>query len=382
MVSIATILCLFLSLQLSHQSSQLPTTEDVSLILVGFRHGYRNPAQFFKNDTTRSRYDWGWEGESQLTNIGKRQAYGLGKFLRSRYANLLPADWIPAQVKSTSSSAERCQMTLQSVMAGAFPPVGRAVWNPDLLWQPFPYNIDDPLLRMYNVKCPTYTKVYQPISDDNIPQSKEWLSRDQDVIKYIVENTGLNGSLSDMADVADNVQSMLYNNVSMPDWIERPNLKGYSKQRLIKEMLEFAEAHQIQCAFDKPCAQAMAGLWLNQTLSLLQQKKDGKLADRKAHFYGAHTETVLSLMRLMKMNISETPTSAGIILEFRSDPPAVRTLFHEPFPWNPDIRLAHLVELPYCAGQNWCPFETFVSNVKETAFADWQEYCGLPKCNA
>lgn len=35
----------------------------------GFRHGYRNPAQFFKNDTTRSRYDWGWEGESQLTNV-------------------------------------------------------------------------------------------------------------------------------------------------------------------------------------------------------------------------------------------------------------------------------------------------------------------------
>lgn len=62
---------------------------------------------------------------------------------------------------------------------------------------------------MYNVKCPTYTKVYQPISDDTIPQSKEWLSKDQEVIKYIVDNTGLNGSLSDMADVADNVQSMV-----------------------------------------------------------------------------------------------------------------------------------------------------------------------------
>lgn len=62
---------------------------------------------------------------------------------------------------------------------------------------------------MYNVKCPTYTKVYQPISDDNIPESKEWLTREQNIIKYIVANTGLNGSLSDLADVADNIQSMV-----------------------------------------------------------------------------------------------------------------------------------------------------------------------------
>lgn len=166
----------------------------------------------------------------------------------------------------------------------------------------------------------------------------------------------------------------------MPGWIEHPTLPGYTKQALIKEIIDFAEAHQIQCAFDQPCAQAMSGLWLNQILDTLKQKKDGKLSDRKAHFYAAHTETVLSLMRLMKMNVHETPTSAGLILEFSSKPPSVRTLFHEPFPWNPDIRLARMVELPYCAGKSWCPLETFVQNVSNASFSDWQEYCSLPKC--
>lgn len=166
----------------------------------------------------------------------------------------------------------------------------------------------------------------------------------------------------------------------MPEWIERPTLPNYSKQTLVKEILEYAEAHQIQCAFDQPCAQSMAGLWLNQIMSLMKEKKDDKIADRKAHFYAAHTETVLSLMKLMQMNVSETPTSAGVIVEFKSDPPSVRTLFHEPHPQHPGTRLAHVVELPFCSGQDWCPLDTFVENVSGTAFTDWQEYCGLPKC--
>lgn len=124
----------------------------------------------------------------------------------------------------------------------------------------------------------------------------------------------------------------------------------------------------------------MAGLWLNQIIDLLNQKKNGKLSDRKAHFYAAHTETVLSLMRLMKMNVSETPTSAGVIIEFKSSPPSVRTIFHEPNPENPIIRLAHKSDPSFCEHQDWCPLDRFIDGVKATAFADWQEYCELPKC--
>lgn len=178
----------------------------------------------------------------------------------------------------------------------------------------------------------------------------------------------------------------------MPDWIEKPTLQKnskdkpdsgkYSKEQMIKEILGFAEAHQIQCAFNKECAKAMAGLWLNQIVDLLKQKKDkdGKLKDRKGHFYACHTETVLSLMKLMKMNVSETPTSAGLVLEFKQDPPAVRALFHEPDEKNFEVRKAHVVELPYCPGKDWCPLDTFIGNVSSSSFSNWQEYCKLPAC--
>jgi len=101
-------------------SEHLPPPDNVKFIFVGFRHGNRNPGNFFKDDTSYKQ--WAWEGASQLTNIGKRQAYTLGQFLRNRYGKLVPDEFYPAKVKAYSSSAERCQQTLQSCMAGFFPP--------------------------------------------------------------------------------------------------------------------------------------------------------------------------------------------------------------------------------------------------------------------
>src|ERR1700733_3869903 len=96
-------------------------------------------------------------------------------------------------------------MTLQTVLAGFFPPQGRADWSPALDWQPVPYEISDPLLRMYNVKCPQYTASYQAISDDNSAEARDWLNRDRPLVSYIAQKSGLNASLSDLGDVADNI---------------------------------------------------------------------------------------------------------------------------------------------------------------------------------
>lgn len=358
----------------------LPSADRVKLIIVGFRHGNRNPAQFLKNDTTHSL--WAWEGESQLTSIGRRQAYSLGKFLRQRYARLIPDEFTPAQVKAYSSSAERCQMTLQTALAGVFPPAtGRSKWNARVSWQPIPYEINDPLLRMYNVKCPQYTTAYQGISDDNAPDARAWLNRDPKLAKYIAEKSGFNTSLSDLGDVADNIGNMQMNNVPLPSWVTKPTIPGYDRG-IYANIMQYAEAHQILCADDAECARMMAGLWLDQIITTLQQK-GGKLKDRKAHFYAAHTETVLSLMRLLKvMDVTETPTSAGFVLEYTDDPaPSVRVLYHEPNPTNPDEREVAVKYMRFCGVQSaWCPLKTFVESVKQPAFSEWQTACKLPRC--
>jgi len=188
--------------------------------------------------------------------------------------------------------------------------------------------------------------------------------------------------LSDLGDVADNIGNMKMFGIPLPEWVTKPTLAGYPPKDMAGAILSFAEAHQVLCANDSECARIMAGMWLDQIIQTLQSIKNGTLKDRVANFYAAHTETVLSLIRLLKAeDVAETPTSAGLILEYTDTPaPAVRFIFHEPDPNNPDHRLAEVKKFPYCDGQQWCNLDTFIQNVKGPSFSDWQTACKLPKC--
>lgn len=62
----------------------------------GFRHGDRNPSDFLPDDPNKG--TWGFEGAAELTNIGKMQAYTLGKMLRERYSKLLDPHFFPKEV--------------------------------------------------------------------------------------------------------------------------------------------------------------------------------------------------------------------------------------------------------------------------------------------
>ncbi len=61
-----------------------------------FRHGDRNPTMFFPDYSNNG--TWGLEGVQEPTNMGKMQAYVLGKMMRDRYAKLLDAHFFPKQV--------------------------------------------------------------------------------------------------------------------------------------------------------------------------------------------------------------------------------------------------------------------------------------------
>jgi len=101
----------------TQDTSGLPSAEGVELVFVGFRHGDRNPGTFLKDDPNKGK--WGLEGEAMLTNIGKQQAYGMGQIVRGRYGSLIGDHWFPDNSsKATSSDADRCQQTTQSMLAG------------------------------------------------------------------------------------------------------------------------------------------------------------------------------------------------------------------------------------------------------------------------
>ncbi|GMS84331.1 hypothetical protein PENTCL1PPCAC_6506 [Pristionchus entomophagus] len=365
--------------------SQTTVTIDPNTVLVlfGTRHGNRNPEKFV--DSPKS---WGQEGELELTSIGKRQAYGLGKEIRSFIGSFINGNYLPAQAKFYSSSANRCQMTLQSALAGVFDPSDWADWNTDQLdhWSPVPYSIDDPLLRMYSVKgCVNSDKAWDPISKDSLPDLRELVERSKPLLDYMKERDGRDPTISSAADIADNIINMDFYNATYPEWLANPSLSGYNPSTIRRAYLSFAENHMNRCASYKPCRDMMGGLWANHIINSLESAASGS-GKTKLIGYASHTEVTLSVMILLGIQKSELTTSAGFVIELRNStvPPHVRLLQHDPNPIDDHVIYpAHLVpELSSKSDSDgWMPLSALKEYVSPTSFSDWESQCGINHCS-
>jgi len=278
-------------------------------------------------------------------------------------------------------------MTLQCALAGIFPPKDFSKWNSFLAWTPVPYQIDDPMLRMYAVSpCPTSDAAWQPITDDNLADLTALTKEKKELLDYMAKNTGWNASISNMADLADNVIEIQLYKGKLPDWISNPTLEGYDEEKMLKGILEFSENHQIKCAEYAPCRNMMGGVWLKNILDTMEKKKAGKANDLNLFVYASHTEVTLSVMKQMFYDKKEVTTSAGFVLEYRDKPePSVRLLNHDPGHANVDqhtiYQAEYLPELKAICPDNWCPLDAFTKLVTGTTIDDWKKQCGLPKCS-
>lgn len=351
------------------------------LILWGTRHGNRNPEQFVDKTPTV----WGFEGTTELTQFGKRQSYGLGRELRRFAGDLVNGNYLPKQAKYYSSSANRCQMTLQTALAGFYNPTGWADWQRSQFdfWSPVPYTIDDPMLRMYSVKeCPLSDEAWKPITDDTLPDLKLLAARNKDLLGYIARNTGWKPTISSAADLSDNILEMDLYNTPYPAWIARPSLRGYSSATFKQAVLAFGEKHQIRCTEYAPCRNLMGGVWLKNILDTINTAIKGE--GPSVVGYASHTEVTLAVMKLLGLEKHELTTSAGFVIEFRRKPePSVRLLDHDPDPIDRHViyRATYTADLAKIADKNgWIPFRKFESLVGKFAIADWRAACGRHPC--
>ncbi|KAK5972862.1 Histidine acid phosphatase [Trichostrongylus colubriformis] len=233
-------------------------------------------------------------------------------------------------------------MTMQVFLAGLYKPVARADWDPfrEFLWSPVPYTIDDPTLRMYAVKeCTNSDRVWKPINEDSLPTLAEAKKKSTILLHYIEKKSGWSiKSLGKLACLADNlIEIVAYiedmYNASYPTWLLHPELRGYDKEKIVAEIMSFAEMPQIVCANYAPCLMSylMAGVWLRHILSIIGDP--AKESSPRIVGYALHTEVTLALMKLIGIEKDELTTSAGFIIEYRSKPaPSTRLLNHGPNP--------------------------------------------------
>lgn len=358
-----------------------PNTE---FVIFGTRHGNRNP-DVFLTGIDRS---WGQEGSLELTSVGKRQAYGLGVELRKFISNLTSNNFNASEVKYYSSSANRCQMTLQAAVAGLHPPQTWNDWNTQKFddWSPIPYTISDPILRMYSVNsCKKSAQVWAPIDDDTLPELENMKNDNAEILQYLSQETGWNmtGNLGKAADLADNLIQMDFYNTTYPLWLTQPKINGYDGEELKKTIMEFAEIHPRSCAYYYPCRYLMGGYWLDDIINKLNDANSSKNA-LKVIGYASHTEVTLAVMKLMGIEREELTTSAGFVIEFRRNPnAAIRIMNHDPnpidahviYPANLTKELSDVQE-----SDGFIRLSDFIRIIRPDSYSNWPQQCDAPSC--
>lgn len=172
---------------------------------------------------------------------------------------------------------------VQVALAGFHQPKDWGEWDKDRLhyWSPVAYTIDDKLVRMYALdddECPNNKKVWDPVTYDKLPDLAKKAKESEPLIKYLAAQTKWDFKhLGIVADLADNLIEIDLYKAKYPEWIAKPKgLKGYTGEKLRKEILEFAEIHQNACADYEPCGKLMSGVWLAHILRSLEDAGKGK----------------------------------------------------------------------------------------------------------
>lgn len=75
-----------------------------------------------------------------VLQIGKQRSYLVGQYIRRRYDGFLSKLYLPDEIKIRTTNFDRTKMTALAALAAIFPPPPAQKWNPNLDWQPVPYD--------------------------------------------------------------------------------------------------------------------------------------------------------------------------------------------------------------------------------------------------
>ena len=190
--------------------------DTLQLVNVLYRHGARTPIDRYPTDPN----DVWPQGDGQLTNEGKQNQLELGRFLRSRYDDFLPALYHMNYTRIVAADVDRCLMSAQANLAGLYPPQGEDEWEASIAWQPIPVHTvpfgDDFTFKSYKI-CDAYNAEH-----DRVMRSPEIMAINAEyasLYAYLAENSG--SPVYDVTTVQylyDDLWIEAEHNLTTPDW--------------------------------------------------------------------------------------------------------------------------------------------------------------------
>jgi len=183
------------------------------------RHGDRTPREFAPLDPYKDPKYWSAE-RGELTNTGILHQYQLGRWLRDRYRDFLPSEYLKENFYVRSSSIDRCLMSAAANLAGLYPPTDDQIWNPKLPWRPVPIHslpiLQDFILEM-PFACPKYEEMYLDLLQSE--EFKEIDALNSKLYSYLERNLGVKiESFIDVGRWYDVLRIEELNNLTLPNW--------------------------------------------------------------------------------------------------------------------------------------------------------------------
>ncbi|CAH0404685.1 unnamed protein product [Chilo suppressalis] len=344
---------------------------DMVLAFVIFRHGDRTPdleeLALYSTDEKYKDVFFPY-GTKALTNKGKQRGFLVGRYLRRRYDGFISRLYLPDEMTARTTNYARTKMTALTAFAALYPPQPAQQWNPNLDWQPIPYNTEDSnsddLLYWYN--CPRYLSLRNEVY--KYPEIKALVQPYKSLFPYLSEKTGNNITTTEDVFFLDNLFQALENvGIKTPKWAEdvMPKIKEMTK---IEYLTEFYTPELIKLA---------SGVLMSDILNATNAAVAGDRDQPKLRLYSAHENNVAALMAAARVFKAHQPNYGSTfsleLRRFKSTGKYGIAAVYARTAGGP----GELLPIRGCHGQLVCDYETFVALMQDVIwpFPEFRKQC-------